>query len=133
MWRCAKCAETLEDQYGACWSCGSLRPKENLPVLHERSNSYEDEPPDRSAAPRTPFREWGVPVLIGVLSFANAVSHGNRHPNMWAAGAVMVAGAFFLIGIAGLFIAHNSSRPIFSIWMFRSMLTYFIGALLGGG
>lgn len=43
MWNCAQCGEAVEDQFEACWKCGTARQDLAVPVLEESDNADESQ------------------------------------------------------------------------------------------
>jgi hypothetical protein len=46
MWNCSKCGESVEDQFDACWKCGT--PKGDAPAA----------PAEKPAAVEAPKKDW---------------------------------------------------------------------------
>src|SRR5204862_6186923 len=65
-WRCEKCGEELEGQFGTCWKCAAGEE----PVIADEPEAKPAEEQPFSLGPWNPFQPWMVLVLaILVVAF----------------------------------------------------------------
>ncbi|HEY1067701.1 MAG TPA: hypothetical protein VGE52_16370 [Pirellulales bacterium] len=105
MWKCPKCAEALEDNFDACWHCGSLRDR--TPAIDAPIQSLEDDNANEKDAASVDGREDQESTTSdeeatpdGTPARRKSVKHdGPRH--FLAHGLVLVFRGFALL-TAGL-------------------------------
>jgi hypothetical protein len=107
MWTCLKCKENIENQFDACWSCGTKRdgtppgkPPEKVPVLS----------PDAPTATKgSAFVKGGCGCLVMfiVIAFIAVLLGGHAHADV--GGLILL---FVIGGIIGLIVlsVYNKGR-----------------------
>ena len=124
-WACQSCAEVLEEQFDSCWSCGNSRPVATPAAPLEAVMREEPTEQDRR---RGGFAwEWGIPTAMGVLG--SMFGNHFRYQNLMMLTALVIGMLLFLVGVAAMAFAKNSRQLQFSVWMWRSIPTFILGAL----